>query len=107
MSVPETSDFAWLQCRSDGIELRVRVSPGARRTAIADTNGDQLRIRLAAPPVEGKANAELSKFLAQALGARASAVTIVAGDRARIKRVSIAGDPPTLAAAARQLAAST
>ena len=107
MGLPPATEPSWLQVMSDGIELRVRVSPGTRRTAIADTAGDELRIRLAAPPVEGKANAELIRHLAGTLGVRASGVTIVSGDRARIKRVVITGEPAMLAATARQLATST
>ena len=56
-----------------------------------DATGDRLRIRLAAPAVDGKANDELTRFVAAVFGVRRSAVTIVSGERAREKTVVIQG----------------
>jgi uncharacterized protein (TIGR00251 family) len=69
----------------------VRVRPRASRSELAGTHGDALKIRLAAPPVEGAANAELIAFLAKRLRVSKSAVQIVKGARARDKVVEIEG----------------
>lgn len=69
----------------------MHVVPRARVTEVAGRHGDAVRIRLAAPPVEGAANAELVRFLAERLGVPRGAVTIVRGVTARRKTVSIEG----------------
>ena len=74
-----------------GVELDVRVIPRARTTAFAGVRDQALVIRLAAPPVEGAANAALVEFLSEALGVARRAVTIVSGDRSRRKRVVVTG----------------
>ena len=79
----------WLAESADAIELVVHVVPGARRAGIAGEHGDALKIRLAAPAVEGKANAALVAFLADAFGVSRRQVTIVRGETSRDKRVRI------------------
>jgi uncharacterized protein len=74
----------------ESIVLTLHVQPGAKRTEVAGTHGDALRIRLAAPPVDGKANAELLRFLAHAFGVPQRHVTLVRGDASRQKVVRIA-----------------
>jgi uncharacterized protein (TIGR00251 family) len=69
----------------------VHVVPRARVTAVAGRHGDAIRIRLAAPPVDGAANAELVRFLAARLGVPRSAVSIARGTTGRRKTVSVAG----------------
>jgi uncharacterized protein (TIGR00251 family) len=76
---------------STGIEIAVRVLPRARKTAIAGTRGDALLVRLAAPPVDGAANAALVELLARSLHVPPSAIHILTGDRSRNKRVAVAG----------------
>lgn len=80
----------------DGLEVFVRLTPrggSARIDGItADCGQACLRVRVAAPPVEGAANAALVAYLAKALGLPRSAVTLVAGDRARLKRLRLRGD---------------
>lgn len=71
--------------------LVVHVAPRARATAVAGRHGDAIRIRIAAPPVDGAANAELVRFLAERLGVPRRAVAIVAGAAGRRKTVAIAG----------------
>ncbi len=71
--------------------LVVHVQPRARATAVAGRHGDAIRIRLAAPPVDGAANAELVRFLAERLGVSRSAVQIAGGAAARRKSVVIEG----------------
>ncbi|MCA1960346.1 MAG: DUF167 domain-containing protein [Desulfomonile sp.] len=73
----------------DGIALRVRVIPRARRTALAGVRGDSLVVKLTAPPVDGAANSALVEFLAEALGVPVSAVKIVSGANSRSKTLVI------------------
>lgn len=65
--------------------------PRARVTGVAGRHGDALKIRVAAPPMDGAANAELIRFLAERLSVPRSAVTITAGHTSRRKTVRIAG----------------
>jgi uncharacterized protein len=75
-----------------GAALTVRVTPRARRTEVAGVLEDgTLRIRVTAPPVEGRANSALVEFLAEVLGTRKSRVEIVAGEKGLDKIVTIAG----------------
>lgn len=79
----------------DGLDLAVRLTPRgglARIEGVAEEGGQPvLRIRVAAPPVEGAANAALIAFLAKTLGLPRSAVTLRAGERSRIKRLRLQG----------------
>lgn len=95
-----TASFsAWL--RQDGADcvLSLHVQPGAKRSEIVGLHGDALKIRLAAPPVDGKANAELIRFLAERLGLPRSAVELVSGECSRAKRLRVAGTQAAMVAA--------
>jgi uncharacterized protein (TIGR00251 family) len=81
---------AWRREQDDWLVLALHVQPGAKRTEVVGPHGDALRIRLAAPPVEGKANAELLRFLAEAFGVPRARVTLVRGEASRRKTVRIA-----------------
>jgi len=72
------------------LQLTLHVQPGASRTEVAGTHGDALKMRLAAPPVEGKANAELLRFLAEVFGVPRRNVTLLRGELSRAKVVRIA-----------------
>ena len=72
-------------------ELRVRVQPRAKRSEIAGEREGALVIRVAAPPVDGKANAALCAFLAERLGVPKSAVSVVRGQSSRDKLVRVEG----------------
>ena len=74
--------------------LRVHVQPRAKRSAIAGRHGDAVKVRLAAPPVDGAANAELVRVLAEALGLPRRSVRIVAGLAGRDKVVELDGLAP-------------
>ena len=75
--------------------LRVRVQPRAPRSEIVGWRADgALSVRVAAPPVEGAANAAVAALLAGALGVRGAAVTIEHGARGRDKLVRVAGLTP-------------
>ena len=83
--------------------LNVRVIPRAKRSGVGGMRGDAWLIRLQAPPVDGAANEELISVLAKLLDVPKRAVTIVAGERSREKRVRVAG----IDAAAAQARLST
>lgn len=74
-----------------GVEIAVRVIPRARKTEVAGFRDDALVVRLAAPPVDGAANAALIEFLSSALKIPRRAVQIRSGEHARHKRVAIDG----------------
>jgi uncharacterized protein len=78
----------------EGATMRVRVVPGARATAVAGVLGGALRVRVAAPPVEGRANAALLAFLAGQLGLRVRDLRIEAGAAGRDKLVVVRGRTP-------------
>jgi len=75
----------------DGAILDIRVVPRAGRTALAGMRNGALLIRLAAAPVDGAANAELLAFLARLLDLPRPRLLLVAGERARLKRVRVLG----------------
>ena len=75
-----------------GAALAVRVTPRARRNEIVEIQNDgTIKIRLTAPPVEGKANEALVAFLAEVLNVPSSRIEIVAGINGRDKLISILG----------------
>ena len=74
----------------DDIILSVRVVPRASKSQIAGIHEDVLKVRIASPPVDGAANAELLKLLAKHFGTARSAVAIVSGETSKSKRVRIA-----------------
>jgi len=81
----------WLRGDGSVWVLSLHIQPGARKTAIAGLHGEALKIRLAAPPVDGKANDCLIGFLAETLGIGRSSIELVGGATSRAKRVRIEG----------------
>lgn|SRR5690348_3960043 len=77
--------------RDGCVVFAVRVAPRASRNAIEGEHGGALKVRLTAPPVEGRANDALRSLLAEHLNVPVNAVAIVAGEASRAKRVSITG----------------
>jgi hypothetical protein len=71
--------------------LAIHVQPRAARTEVAGIHGDAIKIRLKAPPVDGAANDELIRYLAERLGVPRAAVRILSGAAARRKRVEVTG----------------
>lgn len=86
---------AWRRV-ADGIEIAVRVTPRAARDALGAGTQDHFAARLAAPPVEGAANAALMPLVAATFGVPKRAVTLIAGDTARLKRLRVEGEPVAL-----------
>jgi len=74
-----------------GVRLRVHVQPRAARTEVAGLHGDAIKVRLAAPPVEGAANEALIRLLAERLGVSRSAVSIVNGHSSQRKTIEVDG----------------
>jgi uncharacterized protein (TIGR00251 family) len=81
----------WLAARDTGVLIRVRVQPRASRTEAAGEHGDAIRIRVAAPPVDGEANSELVRFLARTLGVARDAIRIRSGSAGRSKLIEVDG----------------
>ena len=77
--------------RPGGVRFSVRVQPRAPASAVDGVHGGALKVRVAAPPVDGAANEALVGFLAEALGVRPRAVRIVSGSAARTKMVDVDG----------------
>ena len=95
MGAPKAEDFrttalpAWIDVRPEGVVLALHVQPGARRTAVVGPHGERLKIAVASPPADGRANAALLEFLAELLGLPKLAVTLVSGASSRDKRVAV------------------
>jgi hypothetical protein len=76
----------------DGVQLDLRVSPGAKHTSIAGTYGDRaIRLKVAAPPARDRANTEVERFLASLLGVPRSEVAVTRGPSSRDKVVLVRG----------------
>lgn len=80
-----------LEQREGAVRIPVRAQPRASRDEIVGEHGGALKVRLAAPPVDGAANRALIRLLAKRVGVPASAVSVVAGGTSRNKVVEVAG----------------
>ena len=91
--------MAWFRHDNDRLILSVHAQPGAKRTAIQGLHGGALKVRVAAPPVEGAANDELRRFLAESFAVALRDVEQISGLSSRAKRFAIRGsrvDPRSL-----------
>ena len=77
--------------KESGVELFLHCQPGAKKTEVKGVHGDRLKIRLAAPPVEGRANDVLIAWLSKALSVPTARIQLMSGDTGRQKRVRISG----------------
>jgi uncharacterized protein len=84
------TDLPWLRTAGDDVVLNLHIQPGARKTEVVGLHGDALKIRLNAPPVDGKANDCLIAFIADRLGVPKARVILESGQTSRAKRVRIA-----------------
>lgn len=89
VATSSSGEQAFAEQVSDGVRLRVWVVPGARRSEVAEVRDGYLRLRLAAPAREGRANDELVRFVAARLGLRRSAVRVVNGHTSRRKALLV------------------
>lgn len=96
-------DSTW--CRHDAAARRttltLHVQPGARKNEIVGLHGDALKVRIAAPAADNKANAALTAFLSETLGVQRSVITIRHGATGRRKVVEITGGPEIAAKAGK------
>ncbi|HEX5338653.1 MAG TPA: DUF167 domain-containing protein [Gallionella sp.] len=89
----------WYRINGDAVTLTLHIQPGAKRSEIAGLHGDALKIRLAAPPVDGRANEALLKFVAELFGVPVRQVELKQGAQSRHKVVAVTGSkvgPETL-----------
>lgn len=86
--------MSWINAAANGVVLTVRAAPRASRSEVAGLHGDALKIRLAAPPADGRANQELLRFLAERLARPLSAFRLLAGQTGRNKRITITNLTP-------------
>ena len=77
--------------KDGAVRISFYVQPRASRTEVVGVHGDAIKLRVAAPPVEGAANEEVRRFLAKVLDVSMSAVAIVHGDTGRRKTVEVTG----------------
>ena len=92
MPAPRPEHLAAAVARhADGTTVALRVSPRASKTAFAGTYGQSLKLKVAAPPVDGAANEAVIAFLADRCGVAKRDVTLLAGERSRDKLVLLAG----------------
>jgi hypothetical protein len=82
---------SWVKDVPGGSELSVLVQPRASRTKVVGEHDGRLKFALAAPPVDGEANAALIEFLSDELGVRKSDVSLLDGETSRRKRLAIRG----------------
>jgi uncharacterized protein (TIGR00251 family) len=95
----------WLRSVPQGVELSILVQPRASRDQLVGVQGEELKVRLAAPPVEGAANAACCAFFAKLCRLPRSHVTLVSGESSRHKRLLLGGaDAESVAALLEPLA---
>jgi hypothetical protein len=80
-----------IQENRDGVTFTAKIVPGSSKTALAGTLDGMVKVKVAAPPEKGKANACLAAFLAKQVGVRKKAVTITSGQTSPVKQILIAG----------------
>lgn len=83
--------MTWLTAVEGGVRLHLHIQPRASKTEIVGVHGDALKIRLAAPPVDGAANEALIRYIAKTLAVPRTAVALHAGASSRRKTVEVQG----------------
>ena len=81
----------WLESKDGGFIISLYIQPGASRTELIGVHNEQIKIKIAAPPVDGAANEELLQFLKKKLKIPKRDITLVSGESSRSKRVHVAG----------------
>ena len=79
----------WIHESPGGVDLQLHVQPRASRTRAAGTHGDALKLQVAAPPVDGEANAELLGYFSKLLGVPRARLELLAGEGSRRKRLRV------------------
>ena len=95
------AEAGWARRTAEGWALALHVQPGAKRSAAAGLHGERLKLRIAAPAVDGRANDALVAFVAERLGVPRTRVALARGEHSRDKLVVVSGEcePSRLAAA--------
>lgn len=86
------AEAGWCRRTAGGWTFAVHVQPGARRSEVAGRHGDRLKIRIAAPALDGRANDALVAFVADQLRVPKARITLVTGERSRAKLLAVSGD---------------
>lgn len=89
----------WFERKGEQLILSLYVQPGAKRSEVSGLHGDALKIRLAAPALEGRANKALLDFIAELFERPASQIELKRGEKSRFKQVIVHGskiDPSSL-----------
>jgi uncharacterized protein (TIGR00251 family) len=79
----------WLRFEDSTVTLTLHLQPGAKKTGFAGLHGDALKVKIQAPPVDGKANKALLRFLAESFAVSLQQVSLLQGDTCRRKCVEI------------------
>lgn len=79
----------WYRWQGDDLLLTLRIQPRASRDEIVGPHGDTLKVRITAPPVDGKANQHLLRFLAEVFDVPQASVELITGETGREKRIRI------------------
>jgi uncharacterized protein (TIGR00251 family) len=80
---------AWFRWEGQALILSLRIQPGAKQSRLDGQYGDRLKIRIVAPPVDGKANQQLVNFFAQLCGIGKSQISLLSGPNSRNKLIRI------------------
>jgi len=89
----------WFRREEGSVTLTLHIQPGAKRSEVAGLHGEALKLRLAAPPIEGRANEALLRFIADSFGVTLRQVELLRGAQSRHKMVKVTGskvDPESL-----------
>jgi uncharacterized protein (TIGR00251 family) len=81
----------WYQYEQNAWIIHVYVQPGAKKTEVSGLHGDALKIRLASPPIEGRANQALLKYIAHVFDVPLRQVILKKGEKSRYKKLEIIG----------------
>ena len=82
---------AWYRREGDSVTLSLHIQPGAKRSEVSGLHGEALKIRLAAPPIEGRANEALLRFIADSFEIPLRQVELLRGNQSRHKMVKVTG----------------
>ncbi|MFY9260134.1 MAG: DUF167 domain-containing protein [Gallionella sp.] len=83
--------MSWYRPHADGLVLTLHVQPGAKKTQVIGLHGDALKIKLAAPPIEGRANDALRRFIADTFDVPLRNVEFKQGEQSRHKVLVVQG----------------
>lgn len=89
MITKSTQNFSYLRWQGDELILQIHLQPKASKDAFVGQHGERLKVTITAPPIDGKANSYLIKFLAKQFGVSQKQVTIIRGEHSRDKTICI------------------